>query len=281
MTQRDSSLARAIPPLAQLSARLTDAGRPEGAEALETVVTHLHALVAELRPTPEILRATLEFLTEVGHVSDNRRQEWVLLADVLGISTLVDDMAHPRPNGATPNTVPGPFYRPDVPDTPNGGNLCLDARGEPLRVTGRVTGLDKAPVGAALVEVWHANADGLYENQEPDQQPEFNLRGRLQADEAGRFAFESVKPRGYRLPADGPVGRLMTGLGLCLERPAHLHFRVTAPGYQVLTTHVFDRDDPAIGRDALFGVKPDLLGQFHPTNSGWSLDVSFVLTPSG
>lgn len=270
-----------MPPLSAFSERLAQAGQSPGADAMRIAVSHLHALVAELRPSPEVLRNTLDFLTEVGHMSDHRRQEWVLLADVLGVSTLVEDMAHRRPPGATPNTLPGPFYRADVPETGNGANLSLDGRGAPLAVTGQVTALDGSALGGALVEVWHANGEGLYENQEPDRQPEFNLRGRMRADDTGRFAFRTIKPRGYRLPEDGPVGRLMNGLGLRLERPAHLHFRITAPGHEVLTTHVFDRDDPAIDRDALFGVKPELLGWFRPAGAGWELDVTFVLAPAG
>lgn len=168
MTQRDSSLATAMTPhLALLSACLDPAGRPDGSQAFEAVVTHLHRLVAEFRPSAELLRATLDFLTEVGQVSDDRRQAWVLLADVLGVSTLVDDLAHPRPVGATPNTLIGPFYRPDVPDMPNGAHLSLDARGEPLRVTGRVTGQEGAAVPAALIEVWHANPMGFTKIRNP------------------------------------------------------------------------------------------------------------------
>jgi hydroxyquinol 1,2-dioxygenase len=216
------------------------------------------------------LRAVIEFLTDVGHSADTRRQEWVLLADVIGVSTLVEDMHVCRPQGATPNTLAGPFYRADVPEVANGANLSRDGIGAPLDLQGRIVALDGAPVPAAMVEVWHANALGRYENQDPD------LRGRLRSDATGRFALTTIQPAGYALPEDGPVGRLLNGLGLRLERPAHIHFRVTAPGYDPLTTHVFDRDDPAITRDALFGVKPELLADF----TGARLDVTFVLAPA-
>ncbi|QYK40474.1 MAG: 6-chlorohydroxyquinol-1,2-dioxygenase [Paracoccaceae bacterium] len=266
-----------------LARRLAEAGAQPGVVAMVTVIDHLHRLVADLRPTPDDLRRTLEFLTEVGQQSDARRQEWVLLADVLGVSTAVEDIANPRPEGATPNTVAGPFYRPDAPEQPIGADICRDARGEPLAVAGRVAGLEGQAVAGAVVEVWHANGEGLYENQEPDRQPDMNLRGRFTTDAAGRFGFRSIKPAGYRLPCDGPVGRLAQALGLCLERPAHLHFRVTAPGFQTLTTHVFDRDDPAIGRDALFGVKPALCVQFRPHGTAaarhWTVETTLVLAP--
>lgn len=264
--------------------RLTEAGPARLSEAAGATVGALHALISALRPTPDEFRTVIDFLTEVGHYADDRRQEWVLLADVLGVSSLVEDLNWPRPPQATPNTVAGPFYRPDVPESPLGADLSRDGEGEPLAVTGRVRDLDGNAVPDAQVEVWHANADGLYENQEPDRQPEFNLRGRFHADGQGRFRFTTVKPRGYRLPSDGPVGRFVTLLGLGLDRPAHIHFRVSAGGFETLTTHVFDAADPAIDRDAIFGVKPQLLADFRalPPSGGkrrHSLDLTLVLCP--
>lgn len=256
-------------------------------QAFLSVVGRIHDLVADLRPSPEELKAVIEFLTDVGHSADARRQEWVLLADVIGVSTRVEDLNCPRPPGATPNTLPGPFYRADVPELASGANLSCDGIGESLRVDLRLTDLEGAPVCAAQVEVWQANAYGRYENQEPDLQPEFNLRGRLTSDADGRLYFLTIKPRGYALPGDGPVGKLMASLGLRLERPAHLHFRVSAPGFQTLTTHVFDSADPAIGQDALFGVKPELQADFRPTGQAQhALDLTLVLvrqdqTPPG
>ncbi|MFN6979399.1 MAG: dioxygenase, partial [Gemmobacter sp.] len=241
--------------------------------------------IAETRPSPDDLRCALDFLTEVGLACDKRRQEWVLLSDVLGISTAVEDLARPRPAGATPNTIAGPFYRADMPEIAPGATISRDGRGETVAVTGRVADTAGRPVPGAMVEVWHADADGRYENQEPDRQPEYNLRGRLRADGEGRFRFFTIRPRGYALPGDGPVGRLFAALGLPMDRPAHIHFRVTAPGFEVLTTHVFDKGDPAIGRDAIFGVKPALLGEFRAAPAGdsarWTFDVAFVLARAG
>jgi protocatechuate 3,4-dioxygenase beta subunit len=204
---------------------------------------------------------------------------------VLGLSSLIEDRANPLPAGATPATLPGPFYRSDDPDLPEGASIALDGKGEPLRVTARVDALDGTPLRGALAEVWQANADGLYENQQPDLQPEFNLRGRFRADATGRFRFTTIRPGGYSLPADGPVGRLLAGLGYRLDRPAHLHVRRSAPGYRTLVTHVFDRADPAIAHDALFCVKPGLLADFHRvsppgTPPAWALDLSFTLAPA-
>lgn len=239
----------------------------------------LHGLVADLGLTPAELRAVVGFLTEVGHHADSRRQEWVLLADVLGLSSLVEDLANPRPAGATPNTVAGPFYRAGAPEHPAGATISLDGKGEPLAVSGRVVRLGGTPLAGAMVEVWQANGEGRYENQEPDRQPENNLRGRFRTDGRGRFSFRSVMPAGYALPGDGPVGQLMGALGIALERPAHLHFRVTAEGHERLTTHVYDRADPAIDRDAIFGVKPELTAEFRHTPAGRAVDVDFALCP--
>lgn len=268
----------------EFSRRLMAVGQSRLAAAAQATVGGLHALIAELRPSGEEFRLTIDFLTEVGHYADSRRQEWVLLADVLGLSSLVEDQNSPRPAGATPNTVAAPFYRSDVSEMPLGANISRDGKGEALDVSGRIVALDGQAIGGAMVEIWHANAEGLYENQEPDRQPEFNLRGRFRADPQGRFHFLTVRPKGYTLPSDGPVGRLMSALGLGLERPAHMHFRVSAEGFQTLTTYIFDRSDPAIGQDAIFGVKPELMAEFRalPPSEGkrkYALDLNLVLCP--
>ena len=251
-------------------------------DAVGALVGALCGLMEGLRLTPAEMRSVVDFLTEVGHSADARRQEWVLLADALGLSSRVEDLNSPRPAGATPNTVAGPFYRADAPDLPPGADLSRDGKGQPLAVSGRVVSFNGRAVSGALVEVWQANAEGRYENQEPDRQPEHNLRGRFRTDGQGRFSFRSVMPKGYALPSDGPAGRLITTLGLCMERPAHLHFRVSAEGHERLTTHIFDRADPAIGRDAIFGVKPELLAEFRPAPDGGAgrvLDLKLVLCP--
>ncbi|ADV14449.1 dioxygenase [Mesorhizobium ciceri] len=282
--KRDESPKAISTQAEEFSRRLTAMGQSRLAAAAQAAVDGLHALIVELRPSGEEFRQAIDFLTEVGHYADARRQEWVLFADVLGVSSLIEDQNSPRPAGATPNTLAGPFYRADVPEMPPGANISRDHKGEPLEVAGRIVALDGAGVSDATVEIWQANAEGLYENQEPDRQPEFNLRGRFRTDPQGRFRFTTVKPKGYTLPSDGPVGQLMSALGLGLERPAHIHFRVSAEDFETLTTHIFDRSDPAIGRDAIFGVKPELMAEFRalPPNGGkrkHALDLNLVLCP--
>jgi hydroxyquinol 1,2-dioxygenase len=262
---------------AEARLRLATAAPGRLGDAVRLILEHAHDVIARLQPSPEELDAMVQFLTDVGYATDARRQEWVLLADVFGLTDAVMSRSTSGGGRATPATLPGPFYRTDAPDLPLGANLCRGGDGVPLSVSGSVTGPDGELLSAAEVEVWHANAEGRYENQDPDNQPEHNLRGRFTTDAKGRFHFRSIRPAGYALPDDGPVGQLARRIGLSLDRPAHIHFAVTAPGYQRLVTSIFDGSDPAIGRDALFAVKPGLIGDFRPEKTGISLSVALVL----
>ena len=264
---------------AERLAQAPDAALPQ---VLSAVVTHLHALIRDLRPSQADWRAVIHFLTEVGHACDERRQEWVLLSDLLGASALVEEVNGRRPKGATPNTVRGPFYRADAPALPNGATISLDGIGVPLHVSGKVVDLDGKPVAGASIVTWQANAEGFYENQQPDLQPEFNLRGRFTTGADGGFAWQTVRPAGYGVPDDGPVGALMKAAGYPLRRPAHLHFVVSAKGFETVTTHLYDGDDPHLAEDAIFGVKPELIRSFQPATmadgrAGFAVEFTFVL----
>jgi hydroxyquinol 1,2-dioxygenase len=232
------------------------------ARLLSAVVGRVHELIKEFRPTPDQWRKVLDFLTEVGHASDERRQEWVLFSDLVGASALVEEINSRRPAGATPNTIRGPFFRADTPHRALGSTISLDGIGEPLMVDGSVEDLDGLPIPEAEIITWQANAEGCYENQQPDLQPEFNLRGQFHADQRGLFYYKTVRPAGYGVPGDGPVGRLLSEAGYPLHRPAHLHFVVRAPGFETITTHIYDASDPKLGEDALFGVRPELVHPF-------------------
>jgi protocatechuate 3,4-dioxygenase beta subunit len=265
-------------PAVAFRARMGAARDDRLGSAMAELVEALGGLVERLALTREEMRAVIAFLTEVGEACSDRRQEWVLLADTLGLSSTVEAVAVRRPAGATPNTLAGPFYRADAPSRADGESMSLDGRGEPLEMRLRVTDLDGEPVAGALVEVWQANGDGLYENQEPDLQPEFNLRGRYRSGADGRVTIRSVRPAGYDVPGDGPVGQLIARLGVGLRRPAHVHFRITAAGFQRLTTHLFDAADPAVERDPLFAVHPALLVQMEAApGGGWRMEHRFVL----
>ena len=254
-----------------------DDGLPQ---VLAVAVAHLHSLIRDLRPTQADWRKVIEFLTEVGHASDERRQEWVLLSDLLGASALVEEINSRRPKSATPNTVRGPFFRGDVPQMALGSNISLDGIGERLAVSGQVKDLDGDPVANAEIITWQANAQGLYENQQPDLQPEFNLRGLFRTDADGRFHYRTIKPCGYGVPDDGPVGKLLRQAGYPLRRPAHLHFMIKAPGFETITTHIYDGSDPHLAEDAIFGVKPELVRTFEQQAGStpvWRLDLTFVM----
>jgi hydroxyquinol 1,2-dioxygenase len=261
---------------AQVRQRLATATPGRLRDAVGLIADHAFDIAARMRATPADLDAVVQFLTDVGYATDARRQEWVLLADVLGLSDGVLNGQRPDVPGVTPSVLPGPFYRPDAPRLPLGADICRDGTGQPLEVRGRVTSLSGRALQGAEVEVWHANADGRYENQDPDNQPEHNLRGRFVTDAGGGFHFRTIRPRGYALPDDGPVGQLARRLGLSLDRPAHMHFAITAAGHHRLVTAIFDGTDPAIDRDALFAVKPGLVGQFRSDG----LDVALVLEPA-
>ncbi|GAA3070015.1 dioxygenase [Rhizobium viscosum] len=233
-------------------------------ELLAAAVTHAHDLIKQFRPTQDEWRKFIVFLTEVGHASDERRQEWVLLSDLIGASALVEDINSRRPKGATPNTIRGPFFRADAPERASASSISLDGIGEPLLVSVCVQDLDGLPVADAEVVTWQANAEGFYENQQPDLQPEHNLRGLFRTDVQGCISYRSVVPSGYGVPADGPVGRLLSAAGYPLHRPAHLHFVVRAKGFETITTHIYDASDPHLHEDALFGVRPELITSFDP-----------------
>ncbi|WP_414643799.1 dioxygenase [Bradyrhizobium sp.] len=249
---------------------------------LARLVTSIHALVRETRPTRGEWCDVIGFLTEVGHASDELRQEWVLLSDLLAVTALVEEINSQRPRGVTPNTTRGAFYRADAPRLPLGANLSLDGVGEPLSVRVGIRDLDGCPISGATVETWQANGQGFYENQFPDLQPDCNLRGIFSADRTGQVHYVTVKPAGYAVPNDGPVGQLLGSIGYVPRRPAHLHFIVAADDFETITTQIFDGADPLIAEDALFNTKPDLVGDFlkEVAEDGgvrWSLDFTFVM----
>jgi len=242
--------------------RNKDAKDARLAEVMATLTKHLHAAVKEIEPTQEEWFEAIQFLTKVGHMCDDWRQEFILLSDSLGVSMLVDAINNRKPSGASESTVLGPFHVPDAPELPMGSDICLDQKGEPMLVKGRIMGTDGQPINAAKIDVWQANDEGFYDVQQKGLQPDFNLRGVFRTGEDGTYHFKGVKPKFYPIPADGPVGQLLEKLGRHPYRPAHLHYILEAEGYETLITHIFDPDDPYIHSDAVFGVKESLLAKF-------------------
>lgn len=230
-------------------------------EILDSLVAHLHAFAKDIDLTVDEWATAIGFLTDVGATCSPVRQEFILLSDVLGLSMLVETITN-RAHGATESTVEGPFHMVDSPAREMGANIALDGKGEPCLVTGSVHGVDGRPVAGAAVDVWQANAEGFYDVQQPELQPERNLRGLFTTDCEGSFWFRSIVPRYYPIPDDGPVGRLLAATGRHPNRPAHIHFDVRADGYLPLVTHIFVAGSPYIDSDAVFGVKESLVREF-------------------
>lgn len=210
----------------------------------------------------------IRFLTAIGQISDDKRQEWILVSDTLGVSMLVDAINHRRPGGATENTVLGPFHVSGAPRRQNGASICLDGKGAPCVVRGRVTDEAGNPVAGAQIDVWQTNDDGFYDVQQPGLQPDMNMRGLFLTDEDGRYEFVTVKPLPYSIPTDGPVGELLNAMGRHAMRPAHIHFIVAAPDHETLVTHIFPEGDPYLESDAVVGVKESLVVPFIDDETG-------------
>ncbi len=230
-------------------------------ELMQALVRHAHALVREVGLTPSEWQRAIDILTSTGHATDERRQEWVLWSDALGLSMLVDAVEHLLPEGATESTVLGPFYVPGSPLREYGETIAEHAAGVPTLVHGRVLDLQGEPIAGAELDVWQNGDDRLYAVQRPEA-PEDHLRGRFITRPDGEYAFIAVRPVPYPIPADGPVGAMLEATGRHPWRPAHIHMIVRADGYRTLTTHVFDRASEYLESDAVFAVKPSLVRDF-------------------
>jgi hydroxyquinol 1,2-dioxygenase len=233
---------------------------PRLKEVMLALVRHLHELIREVRLTEQELTQAIEFLTRCGHITDDKRQEFILLSDVLGTSMQTVTVNHEASGDATEATVFGPFFVEDSPEVPIGGDISFGAAGEPCWAEGTITDADGAPVPHARVEVWEADEHGLYDVQYGDERTA--ARGHVFTDEQGRYAFWAVTPTPYPIPHDGPVGEMLAAVGRSPMRASHLHFMVSCPGYRTLVTHIFVRGDALLSTDSVFGVKPSLVKDF-------------------
>ena len=236
-------------------------------QIMTSAIKHLHAFAREVKLTEEEWFAGIKFLTAVGQKCDDKRQEFILLSDVLGLSMMVVALNHKTAPGATEATVLGPFFAHGAREFGYGADLREGAtlKGEDTWVSGRVLGVDGKPIPNATLDIWQAKADGIYDVQEPDA--EFELRGRVKANARGDYAFKTYKPKFYSIPTDGPVGGLMQGMKRHPMRPAHMHAIVSAPGYQQVITHVFVEGDPYLDSDAVFAVKNSLIAKYRKVDS--------------
>lgn len=250
----------------QVLASFEETVDPRLKEIFRSGVTHLHAFLRELRLTEEEWQKGIEFLTAVGQLCDEQRQEFILLSDTLGASMQTIAINNETIGGATEATVFGPFFVSGSPRIDLGADIANGAPGEPCWVEGSVTDLDGAPITNARVEVWEADDEGYYDVQYNDGR--VSGRAHLFSDEAGNYRFWGVTPTPYPIPADGPVGRMLAAAGRSPMRASHLHFMVTAPGFRRLVTHVFVAGDPYLGSDSVFGVKESLVLDFGQHSSG-------------
>jgi hydroxyquinol 1,2-dioxygenase len=240
---------------------------PRLKEILTSLVRHLHAFVKESRLTEAEWLEGIQFLTATGHITDDKRQEFILLSDTLGVSMLTVAQNHAQPPGTTEATVFGPFHVEDAPRYAQGADVANGAPGEPLFVDAAVRGPEGEPVPNAVVDVWQADEDGFYDVQYRELS-EHRARGVLRTDAEGRLRFRTVLPVAYPVPTDGPVGSMLVASGRHPWRPAHVHFRIQAPGYRTLITHVFRAGDPYLDSDVVFGVRASLVADYVAHDAG-------------
>lgn len=252
---------------------------PRLRQVMQSLTSHLHAFLRDVRLTEEEWEQAIAFLTEAGHITDDKRQEFVLLSDTLGASMQTIAINNEVRGDATEATVFGPFFVEGAPRIELGGDMAFGAPGQPCWVEGTVTTTDGSPVAGARLEVWEADDDGLYDVQHDDGR--VAARAHLFSDDDGSFRFWGITPTPYPIPDDGPVGRMLQAVGRSPYRASHLHFMVTADGLRRLVTHIFVRGDELLDRDSVFGVKESLVKDFvehpadEPTPDGRQVDGSW------
>jgi hydroxyquinol 1,2-dioxygenase len=257
----------------------------------QSLVRHLHDFVEDVQLTEAEWFAAIDFLTRAGHITTEKRQEFILLSDVLGVSMLVVGINNRKPAEATQATVFGPFFVEGSPRFENGENLGRGAPGQPCLMQGCVRSVGGTPIAGARIDVWQADEAGFYDVQYDDLD-EARGRGHVFSEADGRWWFWSVRPEAYPIPTDGPVGDLLGAANRSPMRPAHVHFKVSADGYETLITHVFVAGDPYLDSDAVFGVKDELVTEFALCEPGtapdrtqrdtpyYTMNYDLVLTPA-
>ncbi len=280
-------------------ARLDDAADPRFAQVMTSLIKHLHAFIRDVDLRPDEWMNGIQFLTAVGQTCTDKRQEFILLSDTLGASMMVvmldqaramaKERAGLRATEATEATVQGPYYWEGAPDLPLGADIAEGVPGEPTFYSGRITDTSGKPLRGALLDIWSGDGDGNYDMQ--IEGAEMAARARIRTDEQGRYWYWSIRPSYYPVPVDGPVGRMLGGMGRHPNRPGHIHMKVSAPGHVPVTTHLFVANSPYIDSDAVFGVRPSLIVDYekHPAGKApdgrvmdqpyWSAHYDFCLEP--
>jgi hydroxyquinol 1,2-dioxygenase len=261
-------------------ARFADTPDPRLKEIMTSLVQHLHAFAREVKLTEAEWFQGIQFLTRVGEMTDEKRQEFILLSDTLGLSMLTVAMNNDKPAGCTEATVFGPFHVEGAPHYEHGQDVANGAVGEPCEVRGTVRGTKGEAVPGAVIEVWQADADGKYDVQREGLE-QHQARGVLKSGPQGEYHFKTILAEAYPIPDDGPVGDMLRATNRHPWRPAHLHFMIKAPGYETLITHVFRNGDRYLDSDAVFGVRESLVVDWvEQPGGGWRVDYDFVLNPA-
>ena len=230
-------------------------------ELMTSLIKHLHAFIREVNLSEAEWLAGIQFLTAVGQKCDEKRQEFILLSDTLGATTMKDLINNRKPPGTTEYTILGPFYRTDAPELPPSANISGNLPGEPVIVRGHVLSADHSPIANARIDVWQSDAEGAYDMQMPNINGTA-LRGVFHTDGDGNYIFRSIKPACYPVPSDGPVGQMLVAMGRHPYRPAHVHFMISAAGYKSVTTELFVEGDAYLDSDVVFGVRESLIVPF-------------------
>lgn len=276
----------------QAVARWATTHDPRLRELITRLIPHVHAYAKEVGLTHEEWLGGLNFLARVGQWTTDARGENILLSDVMGLSMLTVMLNDKLPKGATPHTVLGPFYVEGSPEHAPGGNMAEGVAGEPCYISGQVRNLKGEPIAGAVLDMWQADEEGVYEVQLTEPSGPY-LRGIYHSGADGRYLVKTIAPLGYTIPMDGPVGDLIRMTDISHFRPAHIHFILSAPGYQKIITHLFKRGTEYLENDVVYGVKQELICDFKKNPPGvapdgetldtsfWTIEYDFVLAPEG
>ena len=261
-------------------ATMKETPNPRLREILTSLTRHMHEFAAEVNLTQAEWMYGVQFLTAVGQYSKPDRNEFILLSDVLGVSSLVETINQDSGEGATEATVLGPFYIPDAPRRANGQSMVETPDPAPvLHISGVIRSTDGSPIAGATIDAWQANSKGLYPAQDPSQTPT-NLRGIYTTDAQGRYEIVTTRPVSYPVPTDGPVGEMLRASERSEMRATHVHLLVAAPGHQTVVTHIFDSECQYLKNDAVFSVRDSLVRKFRPENGHFAADFDVTLTPA-
>ena len=247
---------------------------------VSVLIKHLHACVKEMKVTDDEWEFAWDFMERMAAITGPERNEFLLFADVIGVSQLIETLNHEKPDQPVGYALVGPFFRANAPFRERGDSVASpDTPGTRVRISGTVFDFrNRAPIKGAILDTWQAATNGFYENQD-EKQPAYNLRGRFRTDENGTFELVALMPTAYPVPTDGPVGELLRVANRPPDRPAHIHFIVSAPGYETLVTQIFVKGDPIIEDDAVFTASNNMVGDFKKEGERFRLTYDFPLKP--